>query len=65
MTPVIVDILMAIDVPFARTLGAFDIDAIRENASGIVRQTARKLFPCLFCEDGRSRCVFAVCCNYG
>src|SRR5436305_6014194 len=38
----IVDILVAVDIPFARPLGALDIDAVGLDVAGIVGNAARQ-----------------------
>ncbi len=38
----IIDILVAVDIPFARSLGALDIDAVRLDVACVMRDAARQ-----------------------
>jgi hypothetical protein len=56
----IVDILVAVDIPFARSLRPVDIEAIRIETPGIVRQAAREDIAGLLRKAGRTRRLLAV-----
>ncbi len=38
----VIDILVAVDIPFARPLGALDIDAVRLDVARVMRDPARQ-----------------------
>ena len=40
----VVDVAVTIDIPFVRTLGALDIDAVRIDVAGVVRDAAGEQF---------------------
>ena len=42
MAAVVIDILVAVDVPLARSLGVVDVDTVRPCPAGIVNDTARQ-----------------------
>jgi hypothetical protein len=57
---VVVHVLIAVDIPFARTLGAIHVDGIRIQLPGVVHDTARQHLARPRCQHLRSGSSLAI-----